>query len=121
MKREDERELIKGVIKNHMGMLKAIHTYYASLSDYPYMSEFEYTNFLKKLAISDSNLFKGIEMKAVHQKQIECVKDGSLLRFQFLEIIVRLSNYFNKKNASAGLSESEALAAFLEQDVASNC
>ena len=94
IKQLDTQEQVSAIITRHIGMLKSIHTYYASKSNYPHMSEPEYMDFLKRVKITDSNVLKGIEFKAATSglKGIDGIMANHLMRFQFLEIILRLSN-----------------------------
>lgn len=121
VKNEEEREEILKIIRKHMGTLKTLHTYYAASSinpGYPSMSELEYSSFLKKLKLTDKDLFKGIEFKGTMQRGVEGVLDNQLMRFQFVEVVVRLALVMNK-TAGANLTESEAVRTFIEQEVVS--
>lgn len=120
IKVEEEQEKIRNIIKQHMGSLKAIHNYYASASNYPYCNESTYNEFLRKLNITNENLFKGIEFKSAQNKSVPGAQDNHLMRFQFLEIIVRISVQVNRDRPTP-VSESESLQYFIETELLPNC
>ena len=51
-----EQGLVEDITKDHMEVLKAIHTYYASKSGYPYLYGPEFNQFLSEFRITEGKL-----------------------------------------------------------------
>jgi len=101
IKEEEDILNCKLIIKKHFKLLKDIHIYLASKSTgaYPGIAKWELSDFIKKAQIEDKVINNSAVDRLVigtlgnrHMEAPDIVSQNYLLRFQFLEILVRLGN-----------------------------
>jgi len=121
VKDPEELQKCQQLIQREYSTLKLIHTYYASIAPYPYMNVDVGFKFITDFQIMDKNLTQEVVTPTytdsqVTSKKIPGTQDGHLLRFQFIEWLVRLANGKYKEPKRVSL-HSDALRMFLDKDI----
>lgn len=123
---KDKEELQKctALIKKDFATFKMIYTYYATLAAYPYINAECMLRFVKDFKLMDKNLTQELVVTAytgswTTPKKTAGTQPDHLLRFQFLEWLIRLAKAKYLESKRVGLP-SEALRMFLDKDILPN-
>jgi hypothetical protein len=117
-----ELDKVMDLIKEHFGTLKTIHVYYAGKSNFPYIQMMEFNMFLNDFKLVEkgqTSQFYDTNFVSAHSNVsgIEGTQELSMLRFQFMELIVRIAKTKYIEQLKTCKLPSEALKLFLENDI----
>ena len=123
VKKEEDLEDLKKVIRDNFFELKNMHIYNAANSTFPACSLLEFTKFSKKCEFADKNMSMAQIEREFIATNFEISKsdqaenpDRQLIRFEFIELLVRIAN-IKIMQKRKGITIAEAFKILLRENL----